>query len=105
MVSSTQRHGELIADLAPQRAALGKSQMVGIGGLSTTNQARMLGDRSDVIPVTNAARLRQRQHALVDRLRSQPGLWLYCAPLISSMRHYRMWHLRRRRKGQSGRLN
>ena len=58
MVSSTQRHGELIANLAPQRAALGKSQMVGFAGSSTTNQARMLGDRSDVIPVTNAARFR-----------------------------------------------
>ena len=38
--------------LRPKRAALGKSQMVGFAGSSTTNQARMLGDRSDVIPVT-----------------------------------------------------
>ena len=33
MMPSTQRHRELVADLAPQRPALGKSQVMGIGGL------------------------------------------------------------------------
>ncbi len=37
MMPSTQRHRELVADLAPQRPALGKSQEMGIGGLPTAN--------------------------------------------------------------------
>jgi len=37
MMPSTQRHRELVADLASQRPALGKSQVMGIGGLPTAN--------------------------------------------------------------------
>ena len=66
MVASTQRNRELIADFAPQCSALRKAQMVGIRGLTTANQTRLLGDISDVIAVSNPARLRQGQDALVD---------------------------------------
>ena len=59
MMASTQRDRELVADFAAESAALGKAQMMGIRGLSAADQARVLGDRPDVIPVANPARLRQ----------------------------------------------
>ena len=68
MVPSTQRHSELIADLAAECPALRKSQVVGIAGLPTANQTRLFGHISDVLAVPNPARLRQSQHALVDCL-------------------------------------
>ena len=67
MMPAAQRDGELIADLAAERPALGKSQVMGVRGLSAANQARVLGDRPDVIPVADPARLRQGQRALVDQ--------------------------------------
>jgi hypothetical protein len=74
VVSATQWDGELIADLAPECPALGKSEVVGIRGSTTANQTRVLGDRFDVIPVANPAWLRQCQHALIDALGPRPIL-------------------------------
>jgi hypothetical protein len=39
-----QGDGELVADLAPKSAGLGKAQMVGIRGLPAADQAGALGD-------------------------------------------------------------
>ena len=75
MVSSTQRDGKLIADLAPECAALRKAKMVRIHRPAAANQTRLLGHISDVPPVPQPARFRQCQHALVDHLR-QPALRL-----------------------------
>src|SRR5579864_433272 len=76
MVSSTQGHGELIADLAPECAALCKAQMVRICRLTTANQTRLLGHMSDVIAISYATRFGQSQQALVNHHRSRPGLGL-----------------------------
>ena len=59
IVSSTQWYGVLIADLAPEGPTLGKSEVVGICGSATANETRVLGNRFDVIAVTNSARLWQ----------------------------------------------
>jgi hypothetical protein len=56
----TERHSELVADLAAERRCLGKAQMVSIGGPTTTDQTRLLGNRFNVITVANASRRRQR---------------------------------------------
>ena len=76
MMPSTQGNGELIADLAAERPALGKAQMVGIRWLATANQTRLFGHISDVIAVPDPARLWQRQHTFVDHLWSRPVLRL-----------------------------
>ena len=47
-------------------AALRKAQVMGIRGAATANKTRLLDHVSNVLPVTNPTRLRQRQHALVD---------------------------------------
>ena len=66
VVTSTQWHGELIAYLAPKGAMLCESQVMGVGGLPAANQASLLSNRFDVIPVTNPPLLQQDQCALID---------------------------------------
>ena len=61
-----ERHRELIADLTAQRAWLGKTQMMRIGGHTTANQAGLLDDEPDVRPIADAAGFGVAQFALVD---------------------------------------
>src|SRR5262245_55954108 len=70
MMPSTERHHEFIADLATERARLGKSEVVRIRRLATAQQTRLLRDIPQVRPVAIAARRRDREGALVDALRS-----------------------------------
>ena len=72
MVSSAQRNGELIADLAPEGSALGKTKVVSIHGSSAADQAGVPDDRLNVLPITNPARFRHSQHALVNRPGGRP---------------------------------
>ena len=57
MVPSAQWNGVLITDLATECSALGKAEVVGIGGAATANQARVLRNSSHVIAVAYPARL------------------------------------------------
>jgi hypothetical protein len=59
MVSSTQWDSELIADFASERTTLCEAEVVGVNGASAANQARVLRDKHDMIPVTNPAPFRQ----------------------------------------------
>ena len=52
---------------------LRKPQVMGVRGSSAAEQTSLLGNRFDVVPVTNAARLRQGQHALIDHLGLAPA--------------------------------
>jgi hypothetical protein len=45
MMAAAERHGELVADFQTNRPGLGKSQVMGIGGLSTTDEARLRSDK------------------------------------------------------------
>jgi hypothetical protein len=54
MMSATEWDRELIADLAAERAGLGKSEMVGIGGLAAADEARLLHDLAQVLSVAIA---------------------------------------------------
>ena len=68
MVAAAQRDGELIADLAAERAVLREAQMVGVRRSAAANQAGLFGHELDVLLVTKAAWLRKSQQALVDAL-------------------------------------
>jgi hypothetical protein len=48
-------------DLAPERAVLSESQVVGIRGSPAANQAGLLGNCFDVVSVPNPARLWEGQ--------------------------------------------
>ena len=64
MVPAAQRNNEFIADLPAERPALRKAKMMGICWPSPADQARMLGDKLDVIPVTHPVRFRHRRALL-----------------------------------------
>src|SRR5260370_39478768 len=66
MVPTAERDSELVTDLAPQRAGLGESKMMGVRGLATAHEARLLRDIAKVLPVAIAPRRRHREHALID---------------------------------------
>ena len=70
-MASAQRDDKLIADLASECPVLCEPQVVGIRGSPAANQARLLGDVSDVISIPNAARLGEGEGAFVDPLRSR----------------------------------
>jgi hypothetical protein len=53
MMAAAERHGEFVADLSPERPMLGKAQMMGIGWRAAANQTRLVGDKPDVVSVTN----------------------------------------------------
>src|SRR5437660_11245755 len=65
MMPSAERDRELIADLAAKRPGLGKSEVVGIGGLTAAHETRLLGDVAQVLPVAVAPRSSDCEHALV----------------------------------------
>jgi hypothetical protein len=57
MVPATERYRELIAYLAAKCAALSKPQMMRVRRSSTTDQAGLLRNKSDMLAVPNSARL------------------------------------------------
>ena len=67
VVRATERHRELIADLAAERARLREAQMVWIGGPATADQARLLHHMPDMIAVANATRFGEDKHTVVYR--------------------------------------
>ena len=73
VVAAAQWNGEFIADLAPECWGLGEPEMVGIARLAAANQASLLGHVSNVVPVTNSARFREGEGALVDCSRDPFG--------------------------------
>src|ERR1700746_1963761 len=66
VMSPAERDGELIADLAAECRCLRKSQMMCVCRAPTADQARLFGDRFDMVPVANPARHRQGQNRFVD---------------------------------------
>jgi len=68
MMPSAEWDGELIADLAAERARLREPEVMGIRGLAAAHETRLLGDVAQVLPVAIAARSSDREDALVDAL-------------------------------------
>jgi hypothetical protein len=66
VVTAAERNNKLITDLASECPTLRKPEMVRICRPSSANQARLSGDRSDVIPVTHPAGFGHCQQALAD---------------------------------------
>jgi hypothetical protein len=66
MMAATERHSELIADLAAKCWRLRESEMVGICRASAADETSLLGDGFNMLPVANASRCWQRQHAFID---------------------------------------
>jgi hypothetical protein len=71
VMAPAQRDNKLITDFASECPVLCKPQVVGVRRSPAANQARLLGDVSDVISVPDAARLGEGERALVDPLSSR----------------------------------
>ena len=69
MMSTAERDGEFVADLAPERTMLGKANVVRICGLPSADQAGLRRDELQVVLVAKAARLGIRQDAFIDTAR------------------------------------
>jgi len=67
VVSTAQRHRELITRLASKCSALCKSEVVRIGGTPTANQTRMFCDEFHMLSIAESSRLRVGKTALFDR--------------------------------------
>lgn len=67
VMSAAERDCELIADLTAERRYLRKSQMMRVCRASAADQAWLLGDGLNVLPVANPTRHRQGQNRFVDR--------------------------------------
>jgi hypothetical protein len=65
MMTAAEWEGELIADLTPQCAALGKAQVMGIARRTAAYQARLFGDEPDVLTIANAPRLGEGKDSFV----------------------------------------
>ena len=79
MMAPAQRHGELVTDLAAERAVLGEAQMVGVGRPAPTNQASLFSHELDMLLVTKAAWLRMGKPTLVNGCPGGPH-GLLCEP-------------------------
>src|SRR5262245_11532674 len=66
MMPTAERHSELIADFKTDRPRLSKAQMMRIGGLASTDQARLGSDKFQVRLVAQSFGLGDRKLALVD---------------------------------------
>ena len=85
MVAATQRNRELVADLSSHRPALSKAKVVGVRRASSTDQAGLLGNCTNVVAVANSTGLWHCQHALIDRVTPRVSvevavsgrIWLY----------------------------
>jgi hypothetical protein len=63
MMGTTQRHDELVADLATKCWPLGESKVMGIRWLTTTDQARAFGYVLNMHLIAQTARLWDRKQA------------------------------------------
>ena len=87
VVATAQWNSEFIADLAIERPALRKSEVMGIRRASAANQAGMLSDKFDVIPVTHSAGFRHAS-ALLSIARERRRLFV-SLPFIRFIRRPR----------------
>src|SRR5262249_42795578 len=69
VMSAAEWDRKLIADLSAECTGLGESEMVGVRGLAAADEARLLGDIAQMLPVAIATRRSEREDALVDALR------------------------------------
>ena len=76
VMATAERHGELVADLAAERPALGKAQVMGVAGFAAADQAGLLGHKAHVVAIADAPRLRMGENGLIDGIGATLRLWL-----------------------------
>jgi hypothetical protein len=67
MMPPAQRHSELVAHFPPEGSTLSEPHVMGVRGAATADQAGLLANELDVLPITPPAEFGQSEDALVDR--------------------------------------
>ena len=75
VMTAAERHGELVADLAAERPALGKAQVMGVGRFTTTDQTSLLRHKAHMVAIADAPRLGMRENRFIDRLAAGFSFW------------------------------
>src|SRR5262249_47170423 len=91
VMRAAQRDGEFVARFAAERSRLQVAKMMRIGLVTPADETWLLGDITQVLPITIATRRGDREHALVDAFR----LTSVCA--VGGGNHLRPGNLRHRR--------
>src|SRR5580698_6198842 len=76
VMSTAERHGELVADLATERPALGKAHMMGVAGVTAADQAGLLRHKVHMLAIADAPRLGMAENGLIDAVGAKLRLWL-----------------------------
>ena len=66
MMPSTQWHCEFVTHLAAKRAGLSEAQMVGVRRPPAADQARLGGNETDMVAVTNTPWLGEGENGFID---------------------------------------
>ena len=66
VMSTAERHGELVADLAAERPALRKAQVMGVGRFTAADQTRLLRHKAHMVAIADAPRLGMGENGLID---------------------------------------
>lgn len=75
MEHGTERHGELVRDLAAHGVWLGEGQVVGLGAVLAADDTAVADDELQVIGIAQALRLGERQGGLVDATLADRFVW------------------------------
>ena len=66
VMTTTERHGELVTDLAAERPVLGKAQVMGVARFTTADQTSLLRHKAHMVAIADAPRLRMGKDGLID---------------------------------------
>ena len=78
MMSTAERHGKLVADLASERPALGEAQVMGVGRFTPADQTSLLRHKAHMVAIADAPRLGMAENGLIDAV----GAKLRFAPIL-----------------------
>jgi hypothetical protein len=91
VMDPTNRHRELVADPSPQRASLGKAEMMGIRRYPTAHGARLPRDEFKVVLVAQADRFPKRMDCA--GARGFAGWRFFAGAPVRRQRRHRGWRL------------
>ena len=76
VMSPAERHGELVADLAAERPALSKAQVMGVAGFAAADQTSLLRHKAHMVAIADAPRLGMGEDGLIDAVGAKLRFWL-----------------------------
>jgi hypothetical protein len=76
VMAAAERHGELVTDLAAERPALSKAQVMGVGRFAAADQTGLLRHKAHMVAIADAPRLGMGENGLIDTVGATLRFWL-----------------------------